>query len=131
MARTGNDVVRRSRARSGVARWALMSASIPLALAACGDDGGAPTLTWYINPDPNPPAGFSGPFGQAGIAARCSTDQYRIETELLPTSASEQRVQLLRRLTAEDDSIDLMSLDPVFTAEFAAAEALLPIPAEA
>jgi multiple sugar transport system substrate-binding protein len=102
----------------------------PLLLAGCGDDGGVPTLTWYINPDPNPPSDFSGPFGQAGIAARCSTDEYRIETELLPTSASEQRVQLLRRLTAEDESIDLMSLDPVFTAEFAAANALLEIPAD-
>lgn len=100
-------------------------------LAACGSDGGGvPTLTWYINPDPNPPAGFSGPFGQAGIAARCSTDQYRVKTELLPTSASEQRIQLLRRLAADDASIDLMSLDPVFTAEFAAAEFLLPISAE-
>jgi multiple sugar transport system substrate-binding protein len=108
----------------------MLSALVPFAIAACGSDSGVPTLTWYINPDPNPPAGFSGAFGQAGIAARCSTDQYRIETELLPTSASEQRVQLLRRLTAEDDSIDLMSLDPVFTAEFSAAKALLPIPAE-
>jgi multiple sugar transport system substrate-binding protein len=109
----------------------MLCALTPFALAACGDDSGTPTLTWYINPDPNPPEGFSGPFGQAGIASRCSTDQYRIETELLPTSASEQRVQLLRRLTAEDDSIDLMSLDPVFTAEFAAAKALLPIPVDA
>ena len=78
-----------------------------------------PTLTWYINPDPNPPAGFTGAFGQAGIAERCSTDEYTIETQLLPTSATEQRIQLLRRLAAEDPSIDLMSLDPVFTAEFA------------
>jgi multiple sugar transport system substrate-binding protein len=108
----------------------MLSALVPFALAACGSDEGVPTLTWYINPDPNPPAGFSGAFGQPGIAARCSTDEYRIETELLPTSASEQRVQLLRRLTAEDDSIDLMSLDPVFTAEFSGAKALLPIPTD-
>ena len=99
-------------------------------VAACGSDGGLPTLTWYINPDPNPPAGFSGPFGQAGIAARCSTDRYTVKSELLPTSASEQRIQLLRRLAADDPSIDLMSLDPVFTAEFAAADFLLPLPAE-
>ncbi len=100
-------------------------------VAACGSDGGGlPSLTWYINPDSNPPAGFSGPFGQAGIAARCSTDQYTVEPELLPTSASEQRIQLLRRLAADDASIDLMSLDPVFTAEFAAADFLLPLPAE-
>ncbi|MGH3385770.1 MAG: extracellular solute-binding protein [Nocardioidaceae bacterium] len=100
-------------------------------LAACGDDGGKPTLTWYINPDPNPPEGFEGAFGQAGIAERCSTDEYDIATELLPTSASEQRIQLLRRLSADDPSIDLMSLDPVFTAEFAAAGYLAEIPDDA
>lgn len=99
-------------------------------VAACGSDDGLPTLTWYINPDPNPPDGFSGAFGQAGIAERCSTDQYVIETQLLPTSASEQRIQLLRRLSANDPSIDLMSLDPVFTGEFAAADALASIPAD-
>jgi multiple sugar transport system substrate-binding protein len=99
-------------------------------LAACGSDEGPPTLTWYINPDPNPPEGFEGAFGQAGIAERCSTDDYTIETELLPTSASEQRIQLLRRLSASDSSIDLMSLDPVFTAEFAEAGFLAPIPTD-
>jgi multiple sugar transport system substrate-binding protein len=97
-------------------------------LAACGGGSGAPTLVWYINPDPNPPAGFSGPFGQAGIAKRCSTDRYTIRTELLPTSATEQRIQLLRRLVAKDSSISLMSLDPVFTAEFSEAGFLEPLP---
>lgn len=98
------------------------------AATACGSDDARPTLTWYVNPDPNPPAGFSGAFGQAGIAERCSTDDYRIETESLPQSATEQRIQMLRRLVAKDPSIDLMSLDPVFTAEFAAADTLLAIP---
>jgi multiple sugar transport system substrate-binding protein len=100
-------------------------------LAACGGESGKPTLTWYINPDPTPPEGFEGAFGQAGIAERCSTDAYEIKTELLPTSATEQRIQLLRRLAAEDSSIDLMSLDPVFTAEFAAAEFLAEFPEDA
>ena len=79
-------------------------------------------------PGPEPSRGFQGAFGQAGIAERCSTDEYTVETELLPQSATEQRVQLLRRLVAEDSSITLMSLDPVFTAEFAAADFLAPIP---
>ncbi len=101
-------------------------------LAACGGgDSGKPTLTWYINPDPTAPDDFKGTFGQAGIAERCSTDQYTVETELLPQSATEQRIQLLRRLAAEDTSIDLMSLDPVFTAEFADAGYLAPVPANA
>lgn len=95
-------------------------------LAACSEDSGTRTITWYINPDPVPPPDFEGAFGQEGIAERCSTDEYDIEIQVLPTSASEQRVQLLRRLAAEDSSIDLMSLDPVFTAEFAAAGYLEP-----
>ncbi|MGZ8563937.1 MAG: ABC transporter substrate-binding protein [Candidatus Limnocylindria bacterium] len=110
-----------------VAASAVAAASL---LVACGGGSGTPTLTWYINPDPNPPDGFSGAFGQAGIAERCSTGEYTVRTELLPQSATEQRIQLLRRLVAEDPSISLMSLDPVFTAEFAAAGFLEPLPDE-
>lgn len=117
------------------ARWrgrvvALAASAVAAAglLTACGGGGGPPELTWYINPDPNPPDGFEGPFGQAGIADRCSTDEYTIRTELLPQSATEQRIQLLRRLVAKDSSISLMSLDPVFTAEFAEAGFLEPLP---
>lgn len=116
-------------------RWGLgvaaLLAVVSSVLAGCGAASGPPKLTWYINPDPNPPAGFKGPFGQAGIASRCSTDEYSIDVQLLPQSASEQRVQLLRRLAAKDSSIDMMSLDPVFTAEFAAAKFLHEIPADA
>jgi multiple sugar transport system substrate-binding protein len=122
---------RECRARQRIGIVAVATIAGPMMLLGCGgDESGTPTLTWYINPDPNPPSGFSGAFGQAGIAERCSTEQYKIETQLLPTSATEQRVQLLRRLTADDPSIDLMSLDPVFTAEFAAADALLPFSAD-
>lgn len=98
-------------------------------LVACGGDGGKPTLTWYINPDPSEPADFQGAFGQPGIAERCSTDQYTIVTQQLPGDATQQRIQLARRLAAEDTGIDLMSLDPVFTGEFANADFLAPIPA--
>lgn len=114
--------------RRAIAVAAVAAAAI--VLPSCGGGSGTPELTWYINPDPNPPDGFSGPFGQAGIAARCSNDRYRIRPELLPQSATEQRIQLLRRLVAKDSSISLMSLDPVFTAEFAEAGFLEPLPAE-
>lgn len=118
----------RGRGRRAVV-LAVGAAVIAASLAACGAsaDEGKPTLTWYMNPDPEPPPDYEGPaWGQPGIAERCSTDEYTIETEQLPTSASEQRIQLMRRLSAEDDSIDLMSLDPVFTAEFAEAGRLTP-----
>jgi multiple sugar transport system substrate-binding protein len=91
-------------------------------LTACGGNSGPPTLIWYTNPDPG---------GQAAIAERCtaaSNGAYQIETQVLPQDAGQQRVQLARRLAAGDSSIDLMSIDPAFTAEFAAADYVVPVP---
>src|SRR4051794_32737581 len=89
-------------------------------LAACSANAGsADTLIWYINPD----AG-----GQAKVAANCSTDSYKIETQVLPQDANEQRIQLARRLAAHDSGIDIMSIDPPFTAEFANAGFLAEMP---
>ncbi|HEY8525952.1 MAG TPA: extracellular solute-binding protein [Acidimicrobiales bacterium] len=93
---------------------------------ACGggDDGGPPTLNWYINPDNG---------GQEALAERCTEEAdgaYRIETTALPRDASGQREQLVRRLAANDSSIDIMSLDVVFTPEFAAAGFLRPFTEE-
>ena len=109
---------KRDRVRALVAT-ALLA---PFALAACGgDEGGPPTLTWYINPDNG---------GQANLAKKCgdaSGGAYRIDTQILPNEADQQREQLVRRLAADDPSIDLMSLDPPFVAEFANAGYLLPI----
>ena len=124
---TGNHPSRRARRVVAAAVATVMALA---GLAACGGDSGTPTLTWYINPDPNPPPDFEGTFGQAGIAERCSNDEYTVETQILPQSATEQRIQLLRRLAAEDPAIDLMSLDPVFTAEFADAGYLADLPQE-
>lgn len=96
--------------------WAAALAVVATGLAACGGGGGSsgtPTLTWYINPDNG---------GQSRLADECtkqSGGEYKIVTEVLPTAADAQREQLVRRLAAGDSSIDLMSLDPPFTAEFA------------
>ena len=114
----------RSRGRPGGRRIASSVATLALAsslLAACGGDGGKPELVWYINPD-------SG--GQAAIAEDCSTDDYTITTQVLPQASDQQRIQLARRLAAKDPAIDLMSLDPPFTAEFADAGFLAPVPKE-
>src|SRR5690625_1099956 len=91
-------------------------------LAACGAESAPPSLTWYINPDDG---------GQAEIASRCTEQAdgaYTIQTESLPREASDQREQLSRRLAANDDSIDLMSLDPIYIPEFAEADWLAPVP---
>lgn len=87
-------------------------------LAACGDDGGSgrPTLNWYNFPDD------SGALQTA--ADRCSKasgGRYRISYSKLPRGADDQRQQLVRRLAAEDDSIDIMGLDVTWAAEFAEA----------
>lgn len=100
---------------------ALTAALTSTLLAACGGASGKPTLTWYINPD----AG-----GQDAVAKRCSTNGYTIQTQVLPQDASQQRIQLARRLAAGDSSIDLMSIDPPYTAEFANAGYLAPIPTD-
>ncbi|MGH3472689.1 MAG: extracellular solute-binding protein [Nocardioidaceae bacterium] len=105
-----------------------LAATLTLAtgvLAACGSSSGKPTLTWYINPDPVLPT-LS---GQALLAKQCSTNKYNITTQELPSDATSQRQQLAYRLAAKDSSIDLMSMDPAFTAEFAAAGFLARIPA--
>lgn len=98
---------------------ALLGASGALAACGGGGDSGKPELIWYINPD----AG-----GQAKVAENCSTDDYTVTTEILPTDAGQQRIQLTRRLAAEDSAIDLMSIDPPYTAEFAEAGFLEEIP---
>ncbi len=115
----------RSRGRPGARRIAGPIATLVLAsslLAACGGDGGKPELIWYINPDTG---------GQAAVAEECSTDTYTITTQVLPQDAGQQRIQLARRLAAKDPSIDLMSLDPPYTAEFADAGFLAEVPQDA
>jgi multiple sugar transport system substrate-binding protein len=113
---------RRRSTRRGVAGAAALLVTAGT-LAACGsDEGGASTLTWYVNPD----AG-----GQAEIASRCTEEAggaYTIDTEVLPRESSQQREQLIRRLAAEDSSIDIISLDPPYIPEFAEAGFLAPIP---
>ena len=102
----------------------LSAATITLGatLAACGGDSGSTALTWYTNPD-------SG--GQATIAEKCTKEangKYSIETSGLPSDATAQREQLIRRLAGSDESVDLMSLDPPFVPEFASAGFLYDIP---
>ncbi|GAA1762305.1 ABC transporter substrate-binding protein [Nocardioides hankookensis] len=110
------------RVRRGVtAAAALITVSGLLAACAASADSGKPELIWYINPD-------SG--GAAKVAANCSTDDYTITTQVLPQDANEQRIQLARRLAARDSGIDIMSIDPPFTAEFSNAGFLAPIPQE-
>ena len=106
------------RTRSLGATAALVLAAS--ALTACGDQSagtGVPTLTWYIN------NAFDAPIGQ-----RCSDEAegYDIRTVQLPNNAAGQREQILRRLAANDTSMDVLSLDPPYMPELAEAGFLRP-----
>ncbi|GGB45896.1 sugar ABC transporter substrate-binding protein [Flexivirga endophytica] len=117
-------------------RGIAISAAVLMAttgLAACGGSGGSGSgpahLTWYINPDVGNADASKG--GQATLAKECSQasgGKYRIKVQLLPNSASDQRIQLLRRLAGGDKTMDLMSVDPAFVSEFAAAGYFAPVP---
>lgn len=101
--------------------WLRTLAVLPLlasTLAACGSGAGSgpPTLNWYNFPDD------SGALQKA--ADRCSQashGRYRINYNKLPRAADGQRQQLVRRLAAHDNSLDILGLDVTWAAEFAEA----------
>jgi multiple sugar transport system substrate-binding protein len=113
----------RSEAIRRMVAVAAAGALAATAVACGGDDEGAgpPELTWYTYDEPG------GSFHEA--ADRCSEaseGRYRIEVAVLPNNADQQREQLVRRLAARDGSIDLVSMDVIWTAEFAEAGWILP-----
>lgn len=92
-------------------------------LAACGSgdpkSGSVRTLDWYVGPDR---------VDTVALAKACSTGAYAIRVKKLPTEVEARHATLVRRLEGKDTSIDLLSLDSEFTAEFAAAQFLAPVP---
>src|ERR687896_587179 len=103
-----------------------MALTASLALGACGvgaEEGGegARAINWYA---------FNEPGGSYQMAVDNCNEQangeYTINYVKLPNIADQQRELLVRRLAAEDDDIDLASLDVIWTAEFAQAEWILP-----
>jgi multiple sugar transport system substrate-binding protein len=91
---------------------------------ACGAPTGRPTLTWYAMPD------NGGAAKRAQQCADASNGAYDVRIETLPSNATQQREQLVRRLAARDSSIDVVSLDVVYTAEFANAGFVRPYSAD-
>src|SRR5437016_10884836 len=92
----------------------------------CGSSGeGRPvTLNWYVFPEP------SGSFqGAATACSNASGGKYNIKINFLSTSSDQQRVSLVRRLAANDSSIDILAMDVDWTAEFANAKWIQPVPA--
>lgn len=64
------------------------------------------------------------------VAEKCNEQlggRFTIKQVSLPKGADDQRLQLARRLTGNDKSLDVMALDVVWTAEFAEAGWALPL----
>jgi multiple sugar transport system substrate-binding protein len=93
------------------------SALAAIGLVACGgdsDESGTRELTFFVAIQPG------GTIEE--VSKRCSKEsggKYTITPEFLPTDASQQREQLVRRLGADDPSIDIVGMDVIWTGEFA------------
>jgi multiple sugar transport system substrate-binding protein len=82
---------------------------------------GPVTLNWYAYPEP------SGSFAKAAAdCSKASGGNYTIQINFLSTASDQQRVSLVRRLAAQDSSIDILAMDVEWTAEFATAKWIRP-----
>ncbi|MEZ0366306.1 extracellular solute-binding protein [Mycobacterium sp. pUA109] len=112
---------RRGRARR-LGAAALAALTVGSAVSGCGSADTGLTISLYT------PGTDSATF--TAIAKRCSDQaggRFSIRQISLPRSADEQRLQLARRLTGNDRTLDVMALDVVWTAEFAEAGWVVPL----
>ncbi|MFI6815876.1 extracellular solute-binding protein [Nonomuraea sp. NPDC050328] len=97
--------------------------ALPLTACAAGTGSEGPVaLTWWQGPNADKPT-------QAAVAACTRDGKYTIKVETLPEGSDKQREQLVRRLSAKDRAVNLITMDVVWTAEFAEAGWILPLPA--
>jgi multiple sugar transport system substrate-binding protein len=104
--------------------WIALCVLAAAVASGCGSDSGSagtPTINWYV---------FNEPGGAYDAAvADCNKQangRYEIVYQKLPTDANQQRELIVRRLAAEDDAIDLVGMDVIWTAELAEAGWILP-----
>lgn len=91
-------------------------------VSACGSQTGGIVINYYT------PANEEATF--KAVANRCNEQlggRFQIAQRNLPKGADDQRLQLARRLTGNDKSLDVMALDVVWTAEFAEAGWAVPL----
>lgn len=100
------------------------SVCLVLSLAACGtSEGSAPSvLDWWVAPDR---------IDAAGLAADCRAESGGPEVRVreLPVDIDQRHTDLVRRLSADNDSVDLISLDTELVPEMARAGFLAPLSA--
>ncbi|WP_419220845.1 extracellular solute-binding protein [Gordonia sp. CPCC 206044] len=101
---------------------AALATALPI-VTACGSGYTPRVINIY---PPADGASFIDKVGQKCTAE--SGGEYKIVTTPLPKSADDQRLQLARRLAGNDHGLDLMGMDVVWTAEFADAGWLVPVP---
>jgi multiple sugar transport system substrate-binding protein len=107
-------------------RHLLAAIAIAATAVGCGvsgeeGGGGSRAINWYVFDEPG------GAYDKA--VADCNKEaggDYQINYIRLPTDANQQRELIVRRLAAEDDSIDLIGMDVIWTAELAEAGWILP-----
>ncbi|SFW72146.1 ABC transporter substrate-binding protein [Amycolatopsis australiensis] len=100
------------------ARLALVAALTAGTLTACGAGSGV-TINLYVSPENNLQHVVDACTAAAG-------GRYRIVYHRLPRGADGQREQMVRRLAAEDSSLDVLGLDVTWVPEFAEAGWIVP-----
>jgi multiple sugar transport system substrate-binding protein len=112
---------RRRRARL-IGAIALVLLTAGSAISSCGASDGGLVISFYT------PAGDAATF--TAVGQRC-TDQFggrfTVRHVSLPRATDDQRVQLARRLSANDHTVDVIAMDVIWTAEFAEAGWVLPL----
>lgn len=101
---------------------ALATLTIAAAVSACASGTRGLVISFYTT------AADGATF--TAVAQDCTTQfggRFAIQQISLPRAPGEQRLQLARRLTGHDRTLDVMSLDVVWTAEFAEAGWVLPL----
>lgn len=114
-------VSRRGRVRRAGA-IALATLTIATVVPACASGTRGLVLSFYTT------AADGATF--TAVAQDCTKQfggRFAIQQVSLPRAPGEQRLQLARRLTGHDRTLDVMSLDVVWTAEFAEAGWALPL----
>ncbi len=112
---------RRERVRR-IGAVALATLTITSAVSACSSGSNELVISFYT------PAADGATF--TAVAQDCTKQlggRFAIQHTSLSQAPGEQRLQLARRLTGHDRTLDVMALDVVWTAEFAEAGWALPL----